>query len=428
MAALYASRLGIRPSPSRPATKPDVTGTLEGLEGLPAEMLLDIYRQLDIESVFLLAQTNSLFHGLLRRNKPQIILPILQREFSPFEELLQVYTASEEDLNYLGDTFQPRRIIYRRFPGDVTGIVLCRGGMATHGTPVTPGFSEVHDRGKPTSTASLPRPRTIALMERDLSPLLRYCKTVRKWEELYPRLHWIAEPENCRVLGSFEKEKLRRALCRWWLHARYFHGDHPRPRRGEPEPFVHDIRTSQMRVYPTSQLAELRALVMSVKNLIRHYIYPNLEQNMDEMDDSTALERMIERSIRDRIVDTYAKLDPGELMFYFENLYNYPRKRLVVDVNLRHPTFVHDQESLLSAIQAAVEERHWLDGIGQLEDLGAIVGNASAGDERLNEDGNPDASIPVPGVFRRPQYDWSPPGDDGRALTERVHTMSGGRL
>ncbi|KAL2753739.1 hypothetical protein ACRALDRAFT_1077341 [Sodiomyces alcalophilus JCM 7366] len=300
--------------------------------------------------------------------------------------------------------------------------------MDPQGSPVAAHFSEVHERGKATLTTPLSRPRTVALMERDLGPLLRYCMTMRKWEELYPQLHWIAEPENCRVLEPSEKEKLRRALCRWWLHARYFHGDHPRPRRGGPEPFVHDIRTSQMRVYPTSQLAELKALVVSVKNLIRHYIYPNLEQNLSETDDSTPLEQMLERSIRDRIVDTYAKLDPGELMFYFENLYNYPRKRLVIDVNLRHPTFVHDQESLLSAIEAAVEERHWLKDVGQLDDLGVIVGTANAGHERFSCDGTPDASIPVPGVFRRPRNDWSPPGDDGRALTERVHTISGGRL
>lgn len=284
MATLYASRLGGFSSQPRRAMTPEATGTLDGLEGLPAEILLDIYRHLDVESVYLLAQTNSLFHGLLQRNRSQILLPILQREFSPFDELLQVYTASEEDLNYLGHTFQPRRIIYRRFPGDVAGIVLCRGGMAHQGSTVMAHFSEVHERGKPTMGAtSLSRPRTVTLTERDLGPLLRYCMTVRKWEELYPRLHWFDEPENCRVLEPSEKEKLRRALCRWWLHARYFHGDHPRPRRGEPEPFVHDIRTSQMRVYPTSQLAELKALIVSVKNLIRHYIYPNLEQKLSEV-------------------------------------------------------------------------------------------------------------------------------------------------
>ncbi|CRK19520.1 hypothetical protein BN1723_011895, partial [Verticillium longisporum] len=90
-----------------------------------------------------------------------------------------------------------------------------------------------------------------------------------------------------------------------------------------------------MRMYSTSDLMELRALFVSVKNMIRHYIYPNLEQNMVETEDSTPLEQMIERSICERIVDTYAKLDPGELMFYFDNLYSYPRKRLVNDVNLR---------------------------------------------------------------------------------------------
>ncbi|CRK47231.1 hypothetical protein BN1723_020240, partial [Verticillium longisporum] len=106
-------------------------------------------------------------------------------------------------------------------------------------------------------------------------------------------------------------------------------------------------------------------------------------------------------------------------MFYFDNLYSYPRKRLVNDVNLRHPTFVHDQESLQAAIRSAVNERRWLDGIEQLEDLGSIVGDPRQVNTKFSGDGSADASIPAPGVMRRSRNDWSPPGDDGRALTER---------
>lgn len=131
----------------------------------------------------------------------------------------------------------------------------------------------------------------------------------------------------------------------------------------------------------------------------------------------------MEMSIRERIVDTYAKLDPQELMFYFENLYSYPRRRLVKDVNNRHPTFVDDQESLQAAIRAAIDERHWLIGIDNLDEVGGIVGPVRVVDQSLCNDGSRDGSIPPPGMARRPRGDWSPPGDDGRALAERPITI-----
>lgn len=256
-----------------------VTGTLNGLEGLPVEMLLDVYQHLDVEDSYRLSQTNTLFYGLFQKNKAQILLPALKREFSPFDELLRVYTASDEDLRGSGGVHQQRRVIYRRYPGDAAGIVLCRGD-ASAGDQTKSVFTAPAVPG-----ASLPvfPPRTVALTERDLGGLLQYCNVVRKWEGIYPQLHWLFEPEDCRSLNDVEREKLRRAIYRWWLHARYFHGDGPRPRRGEPEPFVEDLRTKSMRPHSTCELMELKALMVAVKNLIRHYIFPNLEQKLSEV-------------------------------------------------------------------------------------------------------------------------------------------------
>ncbi|MBE3043241.1 F-box protein, partial [Candidatus Bathyarchaeota archaeon] len=68
------------------------------LDNLPIEVRLDICHHLDIESAFNLAQVNRSFNETIESNKIRIVLPILQRDFSPFDELLQVFTASEEDL------------------------------------------------------------------------------------------------------------------------------------------------------------------------------------------------------------------------------------------------------------------------------------------------------------------------------------------
>ncbi|KAF6839127.1 F-box domain protein [Colletotrichum musicola] len=396
---------------------------LEGLEGLPIEIILDIYQQLDLRSIFALARVTTLFRGLLEKNKAAVILPVLQREFSPFPELLQVYTASGQDLIQYGDTFQPRRVVLRRFPGDITGIILSRGGIHPNValSPEQVLFTQILNHGKPTPTSILPPPRSVAMTARDLDPLLRYCLIVRQWEELYPQLHWFSTPEDCRQLDEAERFKLRRALYRWWLYAFYFHGELPRPRSGPPESFVNDIRTSQMRLYASRELMEMRDLLGAVKELVRHYIFPNLEQNLEPVQDVSPLDTVIETTVRERVVDTYAKLDPRDLMFYFENIFNYPRKRLVTDVNLKHPNFSRDQESLWAAIQSALDERPWLEEIANLNTIGIIVDNLSELDGQLNDDGSHDGTIPPPAAFQRPRNDWAPPGDDGRSLAERNH-------
>ncbi|KAK2047359.1 F-box domain-containing protein [Colletotrichum somersetense] len=422
MSSTYSSLFG--PLHMHSDSANDDLGKLDGLEGLPLEIIFDIYHQLDVQSIFSLAQVNTLFHGLLKRHKAAILLPVLQREFSPFPEMLQVFTASDQDIVQYGDTFQPRRVVFRRFPGDMTGVTLSRGGI--HHSQSVPlehaALTKLLGGGNPVRASSLPSPRSVTLVDRDLNRLLKYCLVARRWEEIFPQLHWFTSPEDCRQLSEAEKYKLRRALYRWWLYAFYFHGELPRPRSGQPEPFVNDVRTSHMRLYPTCELMEIRDLFMSMKNLVRHYIYPNLEQNLEPIDDSSPLETMIETSIRERIVDTYAKLDPGDLMFYFENLFNYPRKRLVTDVNLKHPAFSQDQESLVAAVQAAADERPWLYDTPDLSTTGGIVDTGDNDiDERLSRDGSNDGSIPPPGAFRRPRGNWAPPGDDGRALTERSH-------
>lgn len=126
---------------------------------------------------------------------------------------------------------------------------------------------------------------------------------------------------------------------------------------------------------------------------------------------------------RSRVVNTYFKLDPRELLFYFENLSNYPRRRLITDVHIRHPTFPRDQESLQAAIRSALDERPWLDGLPSLptESAGGIL---DFGDGRDNErqafgaDGSFDGSLPPPASYRPPHSEYSPRGDDGSVLDE----------
>lgn len=118
-----------------------------------------------------------------------------------------------------------------------------------------------------------------------------------------------------------------------------------------------------------------------------------------------------------RIIRTYTKLDPKELIHYFKSIYSLPKKRLLADIRFRHPHFADDQESLQAAIRAALRERHWLGTPPVPTDMaGGIV---DFGDERDGEfenhrhDSSWDGSLPKPGMLVRMNSTFNPRGDDG---------------
>lgn len=118
-----------------------------------------------------------------------------------------------------------------------------------------------------------------------------------------------------------------------------------------------------------------------------------------------------------RIIRTYTKLDPKELVHYFETIYSYPKKRLLADVHTRHPRFVDDQESIQAAIRSALQERSWLRRLPVPTDAGG--GIVDFGDERdgelarLGADGSWDGSLPKPATLVRVYTMYNPRGDDG---------------
>jgi hypothetical protein len=119
-----------------------------------------------------------------------------------------------------------------------------------------------------------------------------------------------------------------------------------------------------------------------------------------------------------RIVKTYAKLGPKELMHYFDNIYSYPRQRLITEVRLQLSNFSFDQESIQVAIRCALDERQWLaKGPSLAEDsIGGIIDfDDERDDERLafGSDASPDGSLPPGSRFIRSYSQYSPRGDDG---------------
>lgn len=249
------------------------------LTSLPIEILLEIYHQLDMDGVYNLSATHRTLYELFTKRKAYILLPVMSREFYPLDELLQVYTASAADIEPPRTLYAPRKIIFKRYIGD-QGLVLAP--RSEYLSILSPSSSLGSTGVKSAQTPDLYHTslKTVVLTEQDLKPLLAYCRLTWKWQERFPQMRWMYEPQNCRQLRTHEAARCRRALYRWWLYGFYFHGDIPRPRIGLPEPGVHDIRTSQLRHHSTAELLELMDMVEVMKDMVLHYIYPRLDSSL----------------------------------------------------------------------------------------------------------------------------------------------------
>lgn len=246
---------------------------------MPFEILLEIFSNLDIATVFALSNCSKPLHELFLQQRANIIIPVLSQEFSPFDELLQVYAATAGDISDGQTHYQPKRIMFRRHAGSKGYVfephMVPMPALANYRLQYStrPAIS-----GGARSTAS-----SIILGDKDLQPIIKMCLLVRKWEELFPQMRWFHEAENCRMLRPHESCRFRRALYRWWLYGNYFHGEVPRPHIGLPAPLVQDVRTSQLRYHSTSELLELMDFLETIKDVILHYICPRLDPSYLEV-------------------------------------------------------------------------------------------------------------------------------------------------
>lgn len=366
-----------------------------------------------------------------------IFLEVLSKEFSPFDELLQVYMATVEDVNSC-PYYQPRTVVFKRFPGDTGYAIGPQLGHMNHGARC----SAETDKQKTSifrTTTAVASSGVAVLTEDDMKPILRMCRLVRQWEQLFPQMRWFHYPEYCRTLNEQELPRFRRAFYRWWLYGTYFHGEWPRPQVGHPMPFVLDVRTSQLRRHSTADLIELLDLHETMKDVILHYICPRLDPTYQLSRDPLPLMERVSREYSlnamwndqskwSRIVKTYAKLSPKELMHYFENIYSYTRKRLITEIRLQRPTFNFDQESLQGVIQCVLEERQFVDSLPIVpEDCeGGILDFGDERDEqrvKYGQDGRADGMLP-PGVLPVRQFSrYSPRGDDGEYLEDELRSV-----
>jgi hypothetical protein len=110
-------------------------------------------------------------------------------------------------------------------------------------------------------------------------------------------------------------------------------------------------------------------------------------------------------------------------LYYFKNIYSYPRKRLITEIQVRHASFTFDQESIQMAVRCVLDERSWLDQKVDLpeHDAGGIIDFDDERDEdrsRLQSDASSSGQLPGSARFVHSYSRYSPRGDDGAFLDD----------
>lgn len=136
-----------------------------------------------------------------------------------------------------------------------------------------------------------------------------------------------------------------------------------------------------------------------------------------------------------RIVKTYAKLSPRQLLSFFNNIYSFPRKRLLTEAQIQCPNLRFDQSSIQVAVRCALDERS-TQALGTkysfAEDV--VGGILDFDDERDAErvafgaDGSSSGGLPAGVGFVRSMSMYSPRGDDGSSLEEHAPRRGMGRF
>lgn len=253
----------IDPAPSKPvryatdgstiASIPARGTATKALELVPTEVFVEIYKHLNLSSALSLAATSRRAAAVFRSYRTSIVLEVIQEEFSPAEELLQLVAMSPCDLQTPWGTWLNKPL--RRHK-----TLLCEGGTLPEGWPAATGEHSSRD---------------MQLQDEHVERLIATCKVVKGWERLYPQYRFHDVPLSKRSLTATESERLRRALYAWMRYAYYFHGDLPRPL-----PYIAtgtDVRINQLRCLPNRRLRELQDLWMTVQDVIEVKLCPSIE-------------------------------------------------------------------------------------------------------------------------------------------------------
>lgn len=187
---------------------------------LATELLLHIFRSCaSVSDVINLSSSCRRFrHVFNQSNKLQTLTDLVELEFGPLEDLIQIVTQNSS---------QPAHLI---------------------------------------RTATI----NIALLEQ----AVKIGRIAQKWEVIYPVKKWKADYEDRRSLTGEECYRLRRALYRLWLYHRAFH-IHLYDRFSRDLRHIITERAQLLHNWSTTELAEIEDLRLIICDVVRNHICPS---------------------------------------------------------------------------------------------------------------------------------------------------------
>ncbi|KAK3943545.1 hypothetical protein QBC46DRAFT_34873 [Diplogelasinospora grovesii] len=285
------------------------------IEGLPIEVLLDILSHLDIGSLTTISHTSQRLRATIIANWNAILLPILQRDFSPVGSLVELLE------------------------------------LRTSGNKVPPTAS-CRDVAIPVDNhKDIPVHQLLAR----LSPIsrqctLKVCLTIKGWEREFQRLRFAWHPEHSRCLFEHELERLRQALYTWWQFALYFHYEVEENLDGSA------TRTHFIRRLSTAAIHETLDMWMTIEAGLLAEVFPSV-QRVEKLSGGTLTTaeaarlgwgEEYESSI---IVATVMRLPPDDLLHILVYRHRYATKASMAQaIRLRNPWIEEGLESFTDAL------------------------------------------------------------------------------
>ncbi|KAI0850061.1 hypothetical protein F5Y00DRAFT_260793 [Daldinia vernicosa] len=322
------------------------------LYSIPNELILEIIELLSPLDASNFALSSQHLFKVFNKNKESILITVLKR-LPEINILLYVYTAHKGEFKN-EPTLCPRIIEYARENYTVNLMEL---GDASREFPNRRDFK-------------VPK---YTLTTQQVEQIWNMAKVIDWWVEKYPRLHWRDNSDDRRCLRDSEIARVRKAVARWWLYAKYHHGNaFARFSVLHPSTWTVDTRLHHIRLMPTSEISELWHLWRLVRETVSKDLCSSPEK-VCHCKQGYSVELVPwgagEGRRHAKIVKTYMKLDPEQLRYYLSHYANWKKSVTISSLSDLEPNFARDSETLSISLSRVLGERKIYRGVQSWADM-----------------------------------------------------------